>query len=52
MKPWAKRIGKLALLLLLAELLFFFFLGTRIRRQLERPRELLGTAPPAPGSLG
>ena len=39
---WAKRAGKLVLLLLLAELLFFFVLGTRIRRKLERPLEILG----------
>ncbi len=39
---WAKRAGKLVLLLLLAELVFFFVLGTRIRKRLEGPRELLG----------
>jgi hypothetical protein len=42
MKKWSKRAGKLVLLLLLAELLFFFVLGTRIRRWFEGPRELLG----------
>ena len=39
---WGKRAGKLVLLLLLAELVFFFVLGTRIRQRLERPREILG----------
>lgn len=39
---WLKRFGKLVLLLLLAELIFFFVLGTRIRKQLEGPREFLG----------
>lgn len=39
---WGKRAGKLVLLFLLAELLFFFVLGTRIRQRLEGPRELLG----------
>lgn len=39
---WMKRFGKLVLLLLLAELIFFFLLGTRIRKQLEGPREFLG----------
>jgi hypothetical protein len=39
---WMKRFGKLVLLLLLAELIFFFVLGTRIRKQLEGPREFLG----------
>ena len=39
---WGKRAGKIVLLLLLAELLFFFVLGTRIRRQLEAPTEILG----------
>jgi hypothetical protein len=41
---WGKRAARLVLLLLLAELLFFFVLGTRIRRKLERPREILGAA--------
>jgi hypothetical protein len=39
---WGKRAGKIVLLLLLAELVFFFVLGTRIRQKLERPREILG----------
>jgi hypothetical protein len=39
---WGKRAGKIVLLLLLAELVFFFVLGTRIRQRLERPREILG----------
>ena len=41
---WAKRFGRLVVLLLLAELIFFFVLGTRIRKQLEGPREFLGVA--------
>ena len=41
---WAKRFGRVVLLLLLAELIFFFLLGTRIRKQLEGPREFLGSA--------
>ena len=40
---WMKRFGKLVLLLLLAELIFFFVLGTRLRKQIEGPREFLGT---------
>jgi hypothetical protein len=43
-KGWAKRAGRLVLVLLLAELLFFFFVGLRLRRQLEGPREFLGLA--------
>jgi hypothetical protein len=39
---WAKLAGRAVLLLLLAELVFFFVLGTRIRRQIEGPREILG----------
>ena len=39
---WGRRAGKIVLLLLLAELLFFFVLGTRIRRRLESPRAILG----------
>lgn len=39
---WGKRAGKLVLLLLLAELVFFFVLGTRIRQRFEGPREVLG----------
>ncbi len=39
---WGKRAGQLVLLLLLAELVFFFALGTRIRKRLEGPREILG----------
>jgi len=42
---WVKRFGRLVLLLLLAELIFFFVLGTRIRKQLEGPREFIGAAP-------
>jgi hypothetical protein len=38
---WGKRAGKLVLLLLLAELLFFFVLGARIRRLFETPREIV-----------
>jgi hypothetical protein len=34
------------LLLLLAELLFFFFVGLRLRRQIEGEREFLGEAAP------
>jgi hypothetical protein len=41
---WGKRAGKIVLLLLLAELVFFFVLGTRIRQRLERPREILGSS--------
>ncbi len=41
---WVKRFGRLVLLLLLAELIFFFVLGTRIRKQIEGPREFLGAA--------
>ena len=44
MKKWGKRAGKIVLLLLLAELLFFFVLGTRIRRWFEGPRELVGAS--------
>jgi hypothetical protein len=39
---WGKRVARVLLLLLLAELVFFFALGTRIRQKLERPREYLG----------
>jgi hypothetical protein len=39
---WGKRAGKIVLLFLLAELVFFFVLGTRIRKKLEGPREILG----------
>jgi hypothetical protein len=39
---WGKRAARILLLLLLAELVFFFVLGTRIRQRLERPREILG----------
>jgi hypothetical protein len=45
---WTKRFGKLVLLLLLAELIFFFVLGTRVRKQLEGPREFLGAVERAP----
>jgi hypothetical protein len=48
-KKWSKRAGKLVLLLLLAELLFFFVLGTRIRSWFDGPREVIGMAP-APAS--
>lgn len=40
---WGKLAMKLVLLLLLAELLFFFALGTRIRKRFEPPREILGS---------
>jgi hypothetical protein len=39
---WGKRAGAIVLLFLLAELLFFFALGTQIRRRLEGRREFLG----------
>jgi hypothetical protein len=42
---WAKRAGRIVVLLLLAELVFFFVLGTRIRKKLESPREVLGHHP-------
>ncbi|MBM4383870.1 MAG: hypothetical protein FJ091_10935 [Deltaproteobacteria bacterium] len=46
MKKLWRRAGKLVLLLLLAELLFFFMLGTRIRELFEGPREVLGAVDP------
>jgi hypothetical protein len=42
---WGKRAGRIVLFLLLAELVFFFVLGLRIRKRFERPREILGSAP-------
>ena len=44
---WGKRAGKLMLVLLLAELLFFFFVGLRMRKQFEGEREILGNRPSA-----
>ena len=46
-RNWGKRAGRIVLLLLLAELIFFFVLGTRIRRKFEGPREILGSQPHA-----
>lgn len=45
-RRWGRRAGRLVLLLLLAELLFFFIVGLRLRRQIEGEREILGATRP------
>jgi hypothetical protein len=49
-RRWGKRAGKIVLLLLLAELLLFFFVGLRLRKQFEGEREILGSVDSQPSS--
>ena len=42
-----RRLSKIVVLVLLIELVIGAALGTRIRKQLERPISYLGSAPPA-----
>jgi hypothetical protein len=48
-----KRLSKIVVLLLLVELVIGAALGTRIRKQLEKPQSYLGSTPaPAPLDVG
>jgi hypothetical protein len=47
-----RRLGRFVLWLLLAELLFFFAIGWRVRSRLERQQRYLGALPAAlPGDV-